>query len=266
MPESEPKPGHIEGDGLDIKLRNTGDTVAVVRAIRLHIERVEQLKPCDLIGGDELLVSKIYDVELSGGPGATIEQPMSQEIRAGEADRFVVTVGTKFERQTLGGGDSAVYLLSGELLVNGEEELPLPRRLVVASPWPFGDHYFYDTGDSECERANIEALDRLLRMNAVHSSELEQVPEANPEIRDRTVQCGTLPDRFGADVEVSFVSENLDVDCGEVIDVAWQSLRESPLPDQRIGAWTCRRVLFPGYEPDESCDSPAGLILFRTGS
>ena len=58
----DPEHGHLRDNGIDIQVRNTGDTVAVVTGIRFHVRETTQLQPCRLIGGDQLSVSKIYDV------------------------------------------------------------------------------------------------------------------------------------------------------------------------------------------------------------
>lgn len=79
------------GQSIDIQLRNAGGEVAFVSRVEFHISDYSQFA----LSG-QVLSSGTYDVTLPTGPtvgGSTVSQAVSQEVRAGEVDRFTLTVG-----------------------------------------------------------------------------------------------------------------------------------------------------------------------------
>lgn len=231
--------GHVSGDGLDIKVRNTGDTVAVVTAVRVRVDEARPLDVCELVGGDQLDVSRLYDAELPADAGTTVEVPVSQAVGADEADRFVVTVGVD------GTSGARVYALSASLVVDGDE-VNLGQA-VVAAPWPWRNKYFYGTGDGGCEQRNTDVLEDMLSGDVRHSVQLAEVADPDAiragrgEPEDPVNECGVVAGAFGT-VNVTFVSANVDMTCDEAIDVVSEYARRRPATTRSSAAGPVRRT------------------------
>jgi hypothetical protein len=234
--------GTQRDNGIDIKVHNPGDSVAVVTGIRLTIDDVRELERCRPVG-DELDVSQVYDVELPTSPGLTVEKPLSQKVRAGEADRFVVSVGVPGE------DESAVFLLHGELTYNSGATVALGSMLVVTQ-FPLRNLYFVGTGDLDCEAANRAILEELLGSDAERAEELEEVADPAAVVGDAPgdslrleseTLCGSATTASGGEVLVRLSA--FEVACGEAIEVVEAYYAELSARQYRgdlvVDGWTC---------------------------
>jgi hypothetical protein len=80
---------------LSIAILNTGHSRSVVTRIHLTVVNSMVVEPCDVEGGLE--VSGSYDIELpdESPVGTEFSVPISQQVAADEADRFIVRIGLK---------------------------------------------------------------------------------------------------------------------------------------------------------------------------
>ena len=74
------------GTYIDIKLRNTGDTVAYLKKVKFEVEEVFPLKDPRQIAFEQVPVSETYDILIDSKPTQTFL--ISQSVPANGVDRF----------------------------------------------------------------------------------------------------------------------------------------------------------------------------------
>jgi len=123
---------------LDFKVRNTGGQPAVLKRVVVHTHRAARLDSMWLMPykpgfprsfGARLEVSETYDVTLPAPEEATgtrVTIDLSQVVKPGEADRFLVRLGQRSIH------DTAAYLLHFELVYNADDRKVTSPPLAVA--------------------------------------------------------------------------------------------------------------------------------------
>jgi hypothetical protein len=154
---------------IDVTVRNAGDLVSIVKRMGLRIRASAPLKVCTGGGAGPLPSSQRYEalLPLRPAPGQRVEVKLSQQVGAGEVDRFTVALNvpdTALFRTRL-------YQLDVLLYVDTDER-PLRAGTVVASaPFP-PDEFDFPAGwpaatvraHEDCFMANQANFERTLAL------------------------------------------------------------------------------------------------------
>ena len=171
-----------DAPSVDVTLRNTGDTVAVVTGAVLTIRDFGLVGPC--VSSAALEPSAAYEVELPLDPakGDTIAVDLSQHLPADTADRFTLRMNVR--DPSLHGGprlyaldialrhdDAATPLDAGTAVVS-VPHLPSMSFFPGNLPEGAGD----DPDAADCAEENLSTYERFLALDA------ERPPDMTAEL------------------------------------------------------------------------------------
>jgi hypothetical protein len=169
---------------LDIKVRNTGEEVALVKEATLGVKKVWELRTGNRGTGGFLPSSHNYDVRLStSGAPYTKTAKLSQSIEPNEVDRFTITLNLKRGADP---NKTHAFLMTLELVSNEDAEITSSRNLLFVPwlPWDMkdyapetpGEQDFGAADDSRAIRAhNKQVADEISGIDGVKSRRLEQL-------------------------------------------------------------------------------------------
>lgn len=162
---------------LDIKLRNTGDSVAFLKRASFRVARAWKIDWPPPQGAGPVKPTWNYDVAFPKmSDPFTVSHNVSQIIDPDDADRFTITVGVEGEREET---TNYVYLMTVELVYDEDEKTISSGPILVAMPsvwstWgvssqytPPQYHYLLDQGKS--------VLNEINEINAVKSPRLQKM-------------------------------------------------------------------------------------------
>jgi hypothetical protein len=183
---------------LDITVRNAGELVSVMTAIGFRILDAGFLQICQAGGGLE--PSESYDVQLPATAeiegdqvvaspdeveGKLVEDKLSQEIRPGQADRFLVRLDVAEPERQLG---SHLYQLEVVLYHDGDPEPTSAGNVLVSVPFLPNPFNFWSSIPPEARRsgfrgaAGAAARECYQRNDAVYKEMLALDGERSPEL------------------------------------------------------------------------------------
>lgn len=153
---------------LDIKLRNVGDQVAVIKSLTFEVRRFAKLQHC-LSEGD-LQVSSRYGVLMPTHPdtGDRIRVPISQELEPNTADRFQV----KFRLPSSAYVDESLYfyvLRTRMTHDSGSDDRVDVGDIIVTLPFPgsqsdgFSEYFLTQATGNKSTRWRSMTLDTGMR-------------------------------------------------------------------------------------------------------
>jgi hypothetical protein len=84
---------------LDFEIRNTGNQLAIIRAVRVTVQQIAALPICFSAGA--LVSTGNYHAALpvNPSPGRSVDIPTAQQVAPDAADRFDITLGLPVKRQ-----------------------------------------------------------------------------------------------------------------------------------------------------------------------
>ncbi len=152
---TDPKPSAGELPLLDIKLRNTGSSLAVVKRAVFHVKKTWQLCPFCLCFS-ELKVSANYDVIFCNQKAPyVVVKPLSQVVAPNEADRFTMRLRPEAE---------ARIILAHLSLIYDEDDKVLDAGEIVFAMRGY-DNSFWTASGEKLRQEKDEKLKRQYKMN-----------------------------------------------------------------------------------------------------
>src|SRR5262245_4521723 len=164
--------GGDDPPAVDVSVRNIGDAVSVVTGTVLRVRDYVLIGPC--VSSAALPPSAEYDVELPADPeqGETVEAKLSQQIPAGEADRFLLRMHVPPMKAAQG---SRLYALDVALRHDAASE-PVPAGTAIVAVPDLPDESFFPghlpegaeetPGARECAERNLSDYERFLDLDA----------------------------------------------------------------------------------------------------
>lgn len=176
-----PEPRDELLEQIDLTVRNAGDLVAVVTGAQLRVRAFGEVRICQ--GGSALDPSASYDVLMPGEPriGQLIDARVSQQIAAGEADRFTLSLDVSPRDRQLG-----LFLYQLDVLLRtGAGSAPLDAGTVLVSvPRPPTAADFPTAADADalaqpgneevraCYERNERTLARMVALDGARGADL----------------------------------------------------------------------------------------------
>jgi hypothetical protein len=176
---------------IEVILHNTGNRRSVITRASVTIKDRVSIEPC-FTPNAELRISGNYDIELptKSRIGQTIEVPVSQQLGADEADRFIFRFGSPVHYHYPGVSRGAFVYWLGLSLRHDNEKDPLNVGSVVLSVpglpeavWtkdlaaggPNIDPIVKDASIRRCLQTNTAAIRPILARSGERSSELVEL-------------------------------------------------------------------------------------------
>jgi hypothetical protein len=167
---------------LDITVRNLGDTVSVVKRVGLRVLDHGVIKVCQAGGGLE--PSAQYKVILPPRPvkGALVSAKLSQQIPAGEADRFIIGMDLPNPARQ---SQDVIYQLqvllfhdtSKEPLDAGTVLVSAPRRIFAQDFWssvPVSARAAFAGEVGDCLQTNEKTAKRMLKLDGERPPSMDE--------------------------------------------------------------------------------------------
>jgi hypothetical protein len=181
---------------LDIKVRNTGKGAAYIKRADLKVERIWKLTPPYLSPGEQcafLAPTREYRMKLptSGAPFVRKER-LSQEIRTGDGDRFVIGFAYSDPRQVYFNDYVFLAKLS---LVYGEDNKRVSKDVLFASS-QVGCDLFYEQGNNHVPGRGLDASDvtRFVSQNERNLEEIGHSKAVKSSYVQHLIRTGERPD------------------------------------------------------------------------
>jgi hypothetical protein len=190
---------------IDFEIRNTGNQLAIIRAVRITVQQFTALPVCFSAGA--LVSTGTYHASLPKNPlpGARVNIPTAQQVAPDAADRFDITLGLPATR--LADPHIYIYRVAMGLLYDNSGLPANAGKAVIALPIAPYDSYFWTKQFaahpssippvisppippvSRCLVNNSRKLQPILAMSGVRPAELTAVQS------QLSTCCGwTLPD------------------------------------------------------------------------
>jgi hypothetical protein len=144
---------------VDIRIRNTGEKVAVLKRVIIHVERVWKLEPTWMYAS-ALEPTKNYDVNLpSKEPPYEVNLSISQTVPPNDADRFTISMGRSDLKEIDAG---YVYLFDMEILYDEDDKkISTPKLLFLTDA--HGGYGFDEEAMSRLPEIKSEEVNRLVK-------------------------------------------------------------------------------------------------------
>jgi hypothetical protein len=150
---------------IDIKLRNNGTEVLVIKRIEILFKKKWIIYPDEGIDYTELPSTKTYSIVIGGRQDAPYVRtiPVSQVIEPGKADRFTMSL-----KCILFGDDTYVYLADVKIIYNEDNAEVVKSNLFLAFEKPL---QIYKKDDS----ANIKSINEMRGIKGQRTPTLEGI-------------------------------------------------------------------------------------------
>jgi hypothetical protein len=171
---------------IEVILHNTGNRRSVVTRAAFTIQNLVNIEPCTTPTSG-LNISSSYDIELPTRSriGQTIEVPISQQLGADEADRFIFRLGSPIHYYFPDDSRGAfVYRLAVSLSHDNEKDPLNVGTVVISVPGLPGalwtkalasSNSILDPPIKSCLQSNTAAVRTVLAQSGERSSELKEL-------------------------------------------------------------------------------------------
>lgn len=144
------------GTYIDVKLRNTGDTVAFLKEIQFEIEEVIPLEDPRIIMYEQVPVSETYDFIMNSDPLQTLA--ISQSIPANGVDRFRIKILSSSGIHDM----DVIYVFKLTFIYDEDNKSVVSARHIAVVPSYFNFLGAYVAGfDYEIWLSNYKAINRI---------------------------------------------------------------------------------------------------------
>lgn len=129
---------------IDTELRNTGNELAIITALRIQVQQTLKLPICFSQGDLPATGSFVINIKAGAKPGNVITVPVHQQIGPDEADRFIVELnGPQAQNETI-----YMYRVRLSLLYDTANTPAIPvGELLMAFPVSPDNEYFWTRAD-----------------------------------------------------------------------------------------------------------------------
>lgn len=177
---------------IDVRLLNTGTSVAAINSARLVMQQFASLPECMAQGGFASSGSYSADLPDQAAPDRTIDIPVSQLVPAGGADRFDLLLRSQLPGNAL--ADLYLYRFHLYLSYNNGRELDLGEIVISFPVAPAAGQYFWSqtvltnpglyselislgrAGIEKCDKNNSRSLQSILSLPGARPAELTAIP------------------------------------------------------------------------------------------
>ena len=160
VPEGNP---YSIGTFADIKLRNKGDTVAFIKAVRFEVEEVYPLNNPSKVDFQYVPVTETYDFVMDSNQTQIL--PISQSIPANGVDRFRIKLISASAEDYM----DVIYIFRMVFIYDGDDKTVSSARHVAVIPplYNFTGAYCYDF-DYDKWLSNYKAIKRIAKYAKSH--------------------------------------------------------------------------------------------------